>query len=457
MMKSGLYAGENYPAYAMILVFLVLLALGMKGVDPGSVRQEAGWINFALGGTLLAAFVISKLAGLIGLPNLTGYIAAGILAGPFVSGFLSPDTVDRLKLIDELALSVIALAAGAELELSAMKKRAGAILLNIVLITAVVFAGVSVFIIVFGSLFTATAGFSSNQLAAFAILAGVICVARSPSSTIAVINECRAKGPFTDTILSVTMVTDILIIIMFTAALSAARVLLADTGAVSWGEFGLLGCEIAASLFAGVLLGKATSLYIKHIRRDFLIFLVFLAFGITRASMGFNEYMESRAGVSLHLEPLLICMSAGFFIRNATDEGGFFMENLHRISMPVYVLFFSLAGAALNFNSLMLCWPLALAVVLVRAAGLFAGSWTAAWINRDPASHRRSAWMTYLTQAGVAIGLSQLAMRELPDIGTHLNTLVLAVIAVNQIIGPVLFKLALHIVDETGRNHHQPV
>ncbi|MFW6081047.1 MAG: cation:proton antiporter [Desulfosalsimonas sp.] len=456
-MKTGFYHKENYPAYAMILVFLALLALGMKGVDPGSARQEAGWINFALGGTLLAAFVIAKLAGLIGLPNLTGYIAAGILAGPFVSGFLTPETVDRLKLIDELALSVIALAAGAELELSSMKKRAGAILLNIVLITVLVFAGVSLFIIIFGPLFSVTKGFTASQLTAFAILLGVICVARSPSSTIAIINECRAKGPFTDTILSVTIVTDILIIIMFTAALSSARVMVADTGSMNWSEFGLLGGEIAVSLFAGVLLGKAASAYIKHIRRDFLIFLVFLAFFVSRASMGFNEYTEAHVGISLHLEPLLICMSAGFFIRNATGEGEFFMENLDRVSMPVYVLFFSLAGAALNFNSLMLCWPLALAVVAVRAAGLFAGSWMAGSINRDPVPHRRCAWMTYLTQAGVAIGLSQLAMREFPEIGTHLNTLVLAVIAVNQIIGPVLFKLALRLADEEGRSRRQPV
>lgn len=452
-MKPGIYQRENYISYALILIFLGLLALGLKGVDIGSSRQDAGWINFALGGTLLAGFVIAKLVRVIGLPNLSGYIFAGILAGPFVSGFLSFETVERLKLIDELALSVIALAAGAELQLSAMKRRARPIILNILFITALVFAVVSGFVMAFGPMIDVTAGFSFSQLAAFAVLTGVICVARSPSSTIAVINECRAKGPFTETILSVTVVTDILIIIMFTAALSVARQLVSGAG-IHGNQFGILAGEIAVSLFIGVLIGKAIFYYIKYIKKDFLIFLIFLAFGVSRVSMGFNEFLESQAGISLHLEPLLICMSAGFFVRNATDEGLFFIENLDRISMPVYVLFFCLAGAALNFNFLMMCWPLALAIVVVRAAGLFAGSWMAGRINGDPGTHQYCAWMTYLTQAGVAIGLSQLAMREFPEIGNQLNTLVLAVIAINQVIGPVLFKAALHLVGEADKIRH---
>lgn len=453
-MSNGFYAKDNYTVYALVLVFLAALALGLKEVDIGTARQEAGWINFALGGTLLAAFVIAKLVCRIGLPMLSGYLFAGILAGPFVSGFLSMESVERFKLIDELALSIIALAAGAELHLGAMKTRARAIISNIVLITVLVFAAVSLFVAASGSLFNVTADFSSSQLAAFAILIGVISVARSPSSTIAVINECRAAGPFTETVLSVTMVTDILIIIMFTIALSMSRHLVFAGSGMQWHAIGALGAEIAVSMAVGVALGKAVSLYIRHIRHDFLIFLIFMAFAVSRASMGFNEFMEEYARVSLHLEPLLICMSAGFFIRNFTPEYSDFLDGLGRVAMPVYVLFFSLAGAALNFHSLLLCWPLALALVLVRAAGLFGGSWVAGKISKIPPSHHYFAWMTYLTQAGVAIGLARLAMREFPEIGIHLNTVVLAVIAVNQVIGPVLFKAALHGVGEVGQSRH---
>jgi len=121
------------------------------------------------------------------------------------------------------------------------------------------------------------------------------------------------------------------------------------------------------------------------------------------------------------------------------------------MSLPIYALFFSIAGASLNFNSLILCWPLALCIVGVRMAGLFSGSWLAGVISHDPPVYNRNAWMTYVTQAGVSIGLEQLAASQFPEIGVHLNTVVLAIIAVNQIIGPVTFKMALHRVGENNR------
>jgi len=56
-----------------------------------------------------------------------------------------------------------------------------------------------------------------------------------------------------------------------------------------------------------------------------------------------------------------------------------------------------------------------------------------------------------VTQAGVSIGLAQIAARQFPEIGMHLNTVILAIIAINQIIGPITFKLALNNVGESGK------
>jgi Kef-type K+ transport system membrane component KefB len=142
-------------------------------------------------------------------------------------------------------------------------------------------------------------------------------------------------------------------------------------------------------------------------------------------------------------------MTAGFFVQNFSKFGSYFIESLERVSLPVYVLFFSLAGASLNLKSLALCWPIALCVVGVRMVGLFAGSWLAGTLSHDPRVFNRNAWMTYITQAGVAIGLAQLAEKQFPEIGVHLNTIVLAIIAISQIVGPITFKLALNNVRES--------
>ena len=215
--------------------------------------------------------------------------------------------------------------------------------------------------------------------------------------------------------------------------------------------FAALSAEMIVSLLMGVGLGLIISFHIKRFGKDLTLFLLFLAFAVTKTSLWLSGFMDSQFNISLHLEPLLICMSAGFFVQNFSGVGDDFMESMDRMALPIYVLFFSLAGAALNLDSLRICWSMALCLVVIRIFGIFLATFIAGTISRDPASHRQSAWMAYITQAGVAIGLAQLAQRQFPEIGVYLITLVLAVISINQIIGPIAFKIALGIVKEVGK------
>ncbi len=442
---------ETLLSYIMILVILGLFGLWIKGIHIDSGRQQAGMIIFSLGFVMLSAYVIAQIVKATNLPLISGYIFAGILAGPYVSGFLTVGMVDRLSLINDLALSFIALTAGGELRLSSIRRQGKSILLNIIFMALLVLGTVMLLIIYMSAYFNVTSDLNPIALFIFAMLIGVICIARSPSSAIAVINECKAKGPFTGMVLAVTIVTDVLIIIIFTIALAVSKMLMSGGGVIHMTEISGLLVEIMASLIIGVLLGWTISAYIKRIRRDFLLFLLFIAFGVARLSLWANHIMAVQYDISLHLEPLLICMSAGFFVQNFSRSGSYFLESLERMSLPIYALFFSIAGASLNFNSLMLCWPLAVCIVILRMAGLFGGSWLAGTISHDPTIFNRNAWMTYVTQAGVSIGLAQLAAKQFPEIGVHLNTVVLAIIAINQIVGPVTFKMALHRVGETGK------
>ncbi len=437
-------------SYLLIIVLMGLLGLWIKGVEVETGRQQAGVIIFSLGFVMLSAYVLAQIVRIFNLPLLTGYILAGIIAGPYVSGFLTHAMVGQLRLIDDLALSFIALMAGGELRLRLIAQRAKSIVLSIVFVTIIVIGLVVICIILMGRYFSVTAGFNPISLAIFAILIGVICVARSPSSAIAVIKECEAKGPFTGMILAVTIVTDVLIIIIFTVAMSLSKILMNGGSVIQLTEISGLMFEILASLIVGGILGQLISFYMDRVRRDLLLLLLFVAFAVARLSIGFNHLMEVQYDISLHLEPLLICMSAGFFVQNVSQFGSRFLESLEKMSLPIYALFFSIAGASLNFDSLQLCWPLATIIVVVRMVGLHGGSWLAGTISHDPPVFNRNAWMTYVTQAGVSIGLAQIAARQFPEIGIHLNTVVLAIIAINQIVGPVIFKMALHNVGESS-------
>lgn len=292
---------------------------------------------------------------------------------------------------------------------------------------------------------------SSDQIIALAVLLGAVAVARSPSSAIAIISESRASGLFTETVIGVTIVIDVLIIIFFTLALAITKIILTPGGIISQEVFMALFAELTISLIIGAVIGKGISLYIDRAGYDLPLFLLFVAFGVTKTSLWLTHFMNTHFEIHLHLEPLLICMSAGFTVQNFSKGGFDFMESLDRVALPIYVLFFSLAGASLNLEALRMCWPLAMSMVLVRILGIFGATWLAGIINRDPPCHNRNAWMAYLTQAGVAIGLAQLAQRQFPEIGSHLTTVVLAVISVNQIAGPITFKMALERVGEAGK------
>ena len=437
--------------YAICLLLLAGFAFWVKNIHMGSDWQQAGLTTFSLGFVLLTAYMAARLLKITGLPLISGYIFVGILAGPHMTGFLNQDMVVRLRLVDDLALSFIALVAGGTLRQQFLQSHGKAISVNIFLLSSVVFALVSLSFFITSSRLDLIPGLSPSQLLVLACLLGVIAIARSPSSAVAIIDECRAAGVFTSTVLGVTVVMDVLIIIFFTIALTAAEIILSDGIAINFQMIGILSLAVAGSLVLGIILGKGISLYIKKVGHDLPLFLLFFAFSVFKVSTGFNDFMEARFAVSLHLEPLLICISAGFTVQNYSRYGPVFMENLERFALPIFVLFFSLAGASLNLNALRMTWPLAAFLVIVRATGIFGATWLAAVVNKDPKPYKRIAWMAYITQAGIAIGLAQLAQRRFPELGLYLTTLVLAVITINQVVGPITFKVALKMAGEMGQ------
>lgn len=431
------------------LSLLVVFAVWMHGIPLLSSCQQAGWINFSLGFVLLAAFLLAQFLQRLNLPLISGYILVGILAGPYVSGFLTVDMVKDLQLIDDLALSFIALSAGGALHLNTLKARAKAIVVNIVLQTVVLFTAFVAFIVFLGRYFDFMRHLSTAEVIGLSILLGVIAVARSPSSAMAIISETRAKGPFTETLLGVTIAMDVLIIIFFTLALSMVKNFVMPTAGSDGHFIWVLPLEMGASLFIGACLGTGIAYYIKTLGHDLALFLLLIAFAVTKLSHWLYAYMDAHYHVALNLEPLLICMAAGFFVQNFSNGGQVFEDSLDQMALPIYVLFFSVAGAALNLNALKLCALFACCLAGLRMLGIFISTWTAGVLIGEPVLHRRVSWMVYLTQAGVSIGLAQLAQRQFPEIGVYLTTLVLAVITINQLIGPVTMKLALTWVKET--------
>ncbi len=432
------------------LVTLIAFAFFIRITGVESSWQQSGFINFSFAFVLLAAYLSAHLLKHFKLPMLSGYILAGIIAGPYVSGFLTKEIVSQFQLIDDLALNFIAFSAGGALHLKALGNIKKSLILNITTQSILIFILIGLFLFFAGPYFDFTKNMSTSSLTAFAILLGVISIARSPSSAMAIISETSSQGIFTDTILGVTVAIDVLVIVFFTFALTAVKLIMSGNSAMEIQIFALLFAEISLSMVSGVLLGKGIAFYIKRIGHDLPLFLLFTAFAIAKIVLVLSYYMDLHFHVHLTLEPLLICMSAGFTIRNLSRSGQKFEEALNNMSLPIYILFFSIAGAALDLDALRLCWPVAVFIVIVRMIAIFASTLISSLMNNDPTIYRHVSWMAYVTQAGVAIGLAQIVKTQYPEIGLYLTTVVLAVITINQIIGPITLKAALGIVGETN-------
>ena len=169
---------------------------------------------------------------------------------------------------------------------------------------------------------------------------------------------------------------------------------------------------------------------------------------VTLFSRQFAVLLDHFYAISFHLEPMLICVTAGFWVRNFSREGELFMETIDRSSLPIYVIFFSLTGAALNVDALKETWLVAVLVVAVRFILISLGAYLGTSLSGDPPRFRRMAGLSFITQAGVSLGLAGIIMRRFPEWGAILATTIVAIIALNQIIGPIAFKFALNAVGE---------
>ncbi len=438
---------RRFVALAVLAALFAVTTWIDTGPAPGATP------TFIAGLVLLLGHVAGHAIAAIGLPRITGYLVAGLLLGPAMLGVISTPVAGQLHFLNELAVAFIALAAGAELHVAQLRARLGLIGWLVVSTTLVTCLSVGLIVFIAGpALLPFAAGLTTVQMAAVAALIGVVAVARSPSSALAVIRECDAHGPFSETVLGVTVAIDVVTIVLFAIALSTCQALLSPNGALDLGFALTVLVEIAAGIVSGAASGLILSFYIRRWPDNIALLLLGTALVVTEIAHGTARYVQDTHELPLHLEPLLICVAAGFVVRNVGSSGAAFSEAVERVSLPVFVLFFTLAGASLDLQALRRTWVAAVTLVAARSSSILAASWAGAAIAGDHSSGRRLFGFTFLTQAGISVGLALEVVRRFPDWGGEFATIVVAAISVNQVVGPVAMKYALQRVGEAKRS-----
>jgi len=307
----------------------------------------------------------------------------------------------------------------------------------------VIFVGTAATVMLISSMIPFMAAYPFPVKLAIAGIFGVISVARSPSSAIAVISETKAKGEYTDTVLSVIIATDVLIIVLFGVVISFGQVLITEGSSIDPVFLVGLIFEILVSFVFGFILGKVTIFLIQSVKVEFSIVILGVGFLVIKFSHFLGDFVHGTYNIGVHLEPLLICIAAGFTVQNFSNHGSVFLKKMDGISFPVYIAFFALTGASINLEVLKSGWVLGLVLVVVRAVMLAAGSVVSGRLSGDDPKIYRKTWLGFVTQAGVSIGLLTEVARRFPEVGIPIQTILIASITVNQIIGPILFKHAL--------------
>nr|MDA3954849.1 NAD-binding protein [Bacteroidales bacterium] len=162
-----------------------------------------------------------------------------------------------------------------------------------------------------------------------------------------------------------------------------------------------------------------------------------------------GEYSASILPFELLIEPLLVCIVASFWITNYSKQRLELQKIVEEVGPMVYAAFFTLTGAALSIDILINTWTVAIIVFLVRMIAMVIGAFVGSTLAKDPKLHRRIGWMPYVTQAGVGLALAFEVAGDFPSWGMQFATIIIAVIVLNQIVGPPLFKWSIKLVGES--------
>jgi Kef-type K+ transport system membrane component KefB len=415
------------------LLILTLLWVAMQLVVPLGDPGHGGQWLLTFGFLILAADSAGALAHLVRLPRIAGYLITGLLFGPSVLGTVSTEATEQLAPVSSLAIALIAFLAGAELRWKELRERGIVILkilasemtLTLVAITGLLYAirGHVPFL----------RGLDGLTALALCLLFASVTVVHSPAVTMALLSETRARGPVARTTLGVVLIADVAVILLFSGVLTLVRAVVPSPTQGGGVSHAPIVWEIFGALVVGALLGAVVAAYLRFVSRELFLFAIVVAF-----------FGAEIARVT-HVETLLTLLTAGFVAENvsAPHAGEALRSAMERSAAPVFVVFFALAGASMHVSEFPVLWPLVIPIVLVRMAALWAGSQLGGrWGGASPVE-RRYLWMGLVSQAGVAIGLATVLAEVYPERGAEMRTLFLTTIALNESLGPVLFRQAL--------------
>lgn len=387
--------------------------------------------------TLLMGFVFGKLAELIKIPEITGYIIAGIILGPSILNVITEHTLISFDVVTNFVLGIIAYQIGTELWLPKVKKSGKSIM--IITIVQALATAIIVLVVVYlidGRLW-------------LALTLSAIATATAPAPIIVMVKNMRAKGPVVDSVVPITGIDDIFGVVIFglfiTIALSLINGETLNFHTAIIEPFIEITLSILVGLLLGAFLGLCSKLFINKLpkRERYIAYLV-----LSLSTVLISIWLAHEFFLSMILTPMMIGMAFTNFIKKETFEiQGAALSNF---SGPLIIIFFTLAGAQLSISVLKVAGLIAVLYIVFRSIGKIGGAYVGALIAKSPKVVRNSVGLCLLPQGGVEIGMLVAVTTLFPEQESILvSTIVLAGILFFELVGPIIFKKTIEKVGES--------
>lgn len=394
----------------------------------------------SLGIILFFALLAGHLVKFIRVPEVTGYILAGVAVGPSFLGWITHDNLSSLEVFSEVALGLILFSIGSVFEFTSFRLIARrAVLVTVVesfLTAAVVTAGM----------------LAMGQPWTIAVLLGAISMETAAATSLMVLREMNAKGEMSDMLKGVIAMNNICCLIGFSFAAAVVDLSIksqmpdASMGQAFYEAVYPLVWQIVGSAALGFLVGGLLSIWSGHIEEQGET-LILMAGGVLLC-VGMADWME--------LSPLVSSLAVGATMVNLTTHSRNLFGALSRTDPPLYAIFFVIAGADMNLSALPTVGLLGVVYVAGRVAGKVVGVKAGAKYAGASETVQKYLGYTTLAQAGLAIGLVLATNQRFPDLGPQVATIVLAAVAIFELVGPLSAKFAFIKSGESQPQDHAP-
>lgn len=377
-------------------------------------------ILLGLSTILFSGFFLTRLTKLMRLPNVSGYIIAGVMIGPSVFNIIPKGMVNNMSFVSDIALAFIAFGVGKFFKKDILKETGGKVLI-ITLFES----------LIPGALIALSIYFIFHMDLSFALLLGAIATATAPASTVMTIHQYHARGEFVNTLLQIVAFDDVICLLAYSVVV--AIVTANASGGVNFWDIMLPIIYNIVAILLGVLLAFLLSKLLKPRRSmdNRLILTIAMLLGLSGLCSIFN------------VSPLLSCMVFGAVYINLTKDKELFKQ-VDAFTPPIMSCFFIISGMNLDIGALRTVGIIGVSYFIIRIIGKYLGAFLGCHLTGTRKTLRNYLGIALIPQAGVSIGLAFLGQRILPPaIGGLLLAIVLSSSVLYELIGPVCAKFAL--------------